>query len=38
MGIIVAGTSKLAPKTIGVAPGARWIAVKIFNDSGVACE
>ena len=33
MGIIVGGNSSGAP--IGVAPGAQWIAVKIFNDAGV---
>jgi len=34
MGIIVGGD--LGGSAIGVAPGAQWIAVKIFNDSGVA--
>ncbi len=32
MGIIVGGDSSGAP--IGVAPGAQWIAVKIFDDAG----
>lgn len=34
MGILVGGSKSGAP--IGVAPGARWIAVKIFNDAGSA--
>jgi serine protease AprX len=32
MGVIVAGDA--GGTTIGVAPGAQWIAVKIFNDAG----
>jgi len=34
MGVLVGGSNSGIP--IGVAPGARWIAVKIFNDAGVA--
>jgi bacillopeptidase F len=34
MGILVGGDS--SGKAIGVAPEAKWVAVKIFNDSGVA--
>lgn len=34
MGVLVGGSKSGVP--IGVAPGARWIAVKIFNDAGVA--
>jgi serine protease AprX len=34
MGVLVGGDA--TGSAIGVAPGARWIAVKIFNDAGVA--
>jgi bacillopeptidase F len=34
MGLMVGGDA--GGSNIGVAPGARWIAVKIFNDAGVA--
>lgn len=34
MGVILGGDA--GGTAIGVAPGARWIAVKIFNDAGVA--
>lgn len=34
MGIIVAGDN--SGQAIGMAPGAQWIAVKIFNDNGTA--
>jgi len=34
MGIMVGGTA--GGSAIGVAPGARWIAVKLFNDAGQA--
>ena len=34
MGVIVGGTA--GGTSIGVAPGAQWIAVKIFNDRGAA--
>ena len=34
MGLILAGEMTGAPR--GVAPGAQWIAVKIFNDEGVS--
>ena len=34
MGLLVGGSAGGSP--IGVAPGARWIAAKIFNDAGVA--
>jgi bacillopeptidase F len=34
MGIMVGGAA--TGTSIGVAPGAKWIAVKIFNDAGVA--
>ncbi len=34
MGIMVGGSA--GGTAIGVAPGARWIAVKIYNDAGVA--
>lgn len=36
MGILVGGDA--GGKAIGVAPGARWIAVKIFNDKDMAFE
>lgn len=36
MGILVGGDA--GGRAIGVAPGARWVAVKIFNDNGVAFE
>jgi bacillopeptidase F len=36
MGLIVGGNQSGA--AIGVAPGARWIAAKIFDDSGAASE
>ncbi|MDH4261081.1 MAG: S8 family serine peptidase, partial [Gammaproteobacteria bacterium] len=36
MGLIVGGES--SGTVIGVAPGASWIAAKIFNDAGVASE
>ena len=36
LGLIVGGS--LNGAAIGVAPGARWIAAKIFNDAGVATE
>lgn len=36
MGLIVGGEA--GGTAIGVAPGARWIAAKIFDDSGVASE
>ena len=34
LGLLVGGSAGGSP--VGVAPAARWIAVKIFNDSGVA--
>lgn len=34
MGVMVGGD--LSGKDIGVAPGAKWVAVKIFNDQGAA--
>jgi serine protease AprX len=36
MGLIAGGDS--SGSSIGVAPGARWIAARIFNDSGIATE
>ena len=36
LGLIVGGS--LNGSAIGVAPGAKWIAAKIFNDAGVATE
>jgi bacillopeptidase F len=36
MGLVVGGDE--GGSTIGVAPGAQWIAVKIFNSAGVASE
>jgi serine protease AprX len=36
MGLMVGGDA--GGSAIGVAPGAQWIAVKIFNDAGVASE
>ncbi|TAN39651.1 MAG: hypothetical protein EPN25_10765, partial [Nitrospirae bacterium] len=36
MGVMVGGAA--GGSSIGVAPGAQWIAVKIFNDAGVAAD
>jgi bacillopeptidase F len=36
MGVMVGGNS--SGTSIGVAPGAKWIAVKIFNDNGFATD